>query len=154
MLMEAKSICLVTDLWSNSSNQHFLALAASMNFNDFTKKIRVIGMEPTNGSSNAEAIKDLIEKIINRFKFDKRKICGVTCDQVSALLRLFKQNDNYLFDQNINSYSGQIFNFDNESNGNEVKYLFNQIDREIDQIADDPPPRTLRIRRKTIPKTN
>ncbi|RNA14080.1 hypothetical protein BpHYR1_006922 [Brachionus plicatilis] len=35
-------ICLITDLWSNLSSEQYLALVASMVFDDFSKSIRII----------------------------------------------------------------------------------------------------------------
>ncbi|RNA13869.1 hypothetical protein BpHYR1_049674 [Brachionus plicatilis] len=116
--MNEKSICLITDLWSNISAQQYLALAASMVFSNLTKKIRVIGMVLTN-DSNADLIKECVETIISKFNFDKTEISGICYDQASALVRLFKQNENYLFDELI----GQ--------------YLFNEIDREIQSFNDE-----------------
>ncbi|RNA37583.1 zinc finger BED domain-containing 1-like [Brachionus plicatilis] len=138
MLKEAKSICLITDLWSNISAQQYLALAASMVFNNMKKNIRVIGMVQLNGTSNAEAIKNCIETIINRYNFDKRKVCGISCDQGSALVRLFKQNENCLFDELIgrsNTLNTQLSQIGTESSQNDVVYLFNEIDREIDEVV-------------------
>lgn len=135
MLKEAKSICLITDLWSNNSNEQFLALGASFVFKNLSKKIRIIGMTPTNGSSNAESIKECIERIINNYDFDKRKIIGISCDQGSSLVRLFRQNENCLFDEQIaenNSNSSE--NFTNQIN---FSSTFEQIDQEIQEVAND-----------------
>ncbi|CAF1091558.1 unnamed protein product [Brachionus calyciflorus] len=66
------------------SNEQNLALAVSMVNNDLSKKLRIIGMTPTNDSSNAESIKEYIERIINAFNFDKRKIIGFCCEQGSS----------------------------------------------------------------------
>ncbi|RNA15565.1 hypothetical protein BpHYR1_033482 [Brachionus plicatilis] len=127
ILNEAKSICLITDLWSNSSNEQYLALAVSMVKNDHSKKIRIIGMTPTNGSSNAESI--------------KRKIIGICCDQGSSLLRLFRQNQNDLFDDHIffpqNENYSRNYSVRNENQEFELIYAFSQIDREIQEVADD-----------------
>ena len=73
-LKRSQFICLIIDLRSNKSNEQFLAVAASMISNNFQKSIRVIGMIPTNGSSNAETIKACIEEIVNQFEFDKTKL--------------------------------------------------------------------------------
>lgn len=99
-LKRSKSICLIIDLWSNNSNQQFLAVAASIIFNNFHKSIRIIGMIPTNGESNSEKIKECVEMIVNIYEFDKTKIVGVNCDQ-GSLVRLFKQIENFLFDREI-----------------------------------------------------
>ncbi|CAF1148822.1 unnamed protein product, partial [Brachionus calyciflorus] len=40
-------------------------------------------------------------EIVNQFEFDKTKIVGVNCDQSSSLIRLFKQNENYYFDEEL-----------------------------------------------------
>ena len=148
-LKDAQSMCLIVDLWSNLSNQNYLALAVSVIFKDFSKEIRVIGMVPTNGSSNAESIKDCIEQIVNKYEFDKRKICGVVCDEGSSLVRLFKQNQNYLFDEYILTESESIFIRENNTNelsedetGNReqlndlFRYNLENVDKEIRAITD------------------
>ncbi|RNA02153.1 zinc finger BED domain-containing 4-like [Brachionus plicatilis] len=151
-LIEANFVCLIIDLWSNLSNEQFLAVGASMIFKNFKKETRVIGMVKTNGSSNAESIKELVEIVVNKFDFDKKKILGVVCDQGSSLLRLFKQNENFLFDEyieNNNQTSNGTSNIENLSQEetvsdanssilyNDFRTLLNSVDNEIEEILDD-----------------
>ncbi|RNA09202.1 zinc finger BED domain-containing 1-like [Brachionus plicatilis] len=151
-LIEANFVCLIIDLWSNLSNEQFLAVGASMIFKNFKKETRVIGMVKTNGSSNAESIKELVEIVVNKFDFDKKKKLGVVCDQGSSLLRLFKQNENFLFDEyieNNNQTSNETSNIENLSQEqtvsdanssilyNDFRTLLNSVDNEIEEILDD-----------------
>lgn len=46
------------------------------------------------GAHSAENIKLGIEKIVNRYSFNKKKISSIVCDEGSSLVRLFKQNSN------------------------------------------------------------
>ncbi|RNA00481.1 hypothetical protein BpHYR1_042043 [Brachionus plicatilis] len=59
ILKDAHLICLITDL--------------------------VIRMRKIPGHATAETIKNYLENIINHFEFDKTKITGVVCDQISSL---------------------------------------------------------------------
>jgi hypothetical protein len=74
-LRKAASICLTLDLWSSSVNSDFLALNASLGSEDFDQReIITIGMVRMNDRHIAENIKLNVEKIVNSFDFDKRKI--------------------------------------------------------------------------------
>ena len=86
-----------------------------MIFKNFNKSIRVIGMFPTSGVCNAEKNKECIETIVNRYEFYKNKIIGVNCDQGSSLIRLFKQNENYLFDRDIETKINEFTSIDSDS---------------------------------------
>ncbi|RNA03548.1 zinc finger BED domain-containing DAYSLEEPER-like [Brachionus plicatilis] len=140
-------ICLIIDLWSNLSNVQYFALAAAMIFKNCHKEIRVIGMINTSGSGNAESIKACVEKIINQYEFDKTKICGVVCDEGSALVRLFKQNENTLFDEEIIFANHLLFEEQRVSNSNqeaddiriqnEFNYSIEQNDNEIRQVTEE-----------------
>jgi hypothetical protein len=74
------SICLIVDMWTNRSNKAFLALSASILNREFEKELFVIGMENISFQQhNAECLKQIIELIINRFRFNKAKIhCKLT----------------------------------------------------------------------------
>ena len=48
----------------------------------------------------AEGVRDLIQKIINQYNFDKSKIVAVVCDEGSNLVRLFLQ----MIEQNLESF--------------------------------------------------
>jgi hypothetical protein len=74
-LRKATSICLTLDLWSSSINSDFLALNATLGSESFEKReIVTIGMVRMNDQHTAENIKLNVEKIVNNFDFDKRKI--------------------------------------------------------------------------------
>ncbi|CAF1066112.1 unnamed protein product [Brachionus calyciflorus] len=166
-LKKSSSICLILDLWSDIGMRNYLAVASCMIFKSFSKELRILGMELMSESSTAENIKIAVEKIINRFQFDKRKIFAIVCDQGSALVRLFRQNENSLFDSRIEEIDIQLNNFsenqtnienddlDNilendvldeleteerliESNSN-LRFEMSEIDREIDQIINERP---------------
>ena len=74
-LNESVSINLMTDIWTNKRNQDFIALVASVSLH-YSREIFVIGMMPMNGNHNANNIKICIEKMLNRYKFNRSKING------------------------------------------------------------------------------
>ena len=53
-----------------------MGLAASITNCYFEKEIIVIGMMLMPGNHSAEFIKEAIEKLVNRYEFDKSKIHG------------------------------------------------------------------------------
>lgn len=54
----------------------FMGLSANIINNNFEKKAIVIGMMLMPGNHCAENIKIAIEKLVNRYSFDKSKIHG------------------------------------------------------------------------------
>ncbi len=76
-LKEARGICLIVDIWSSSQMVDFIGLAATIMYKNFVFEWLIIGLDRMIGSHNAENIKIAIEKIINRFDFDKKKIIGM-----------------------------------------------------------------------------
>lgn len=76
-LSVATVITLITDLWTNSMNTRFLALAVSCTHLDTSKEIFVLDMREVSESATAENIKEHIESMINQFNFDKSKIIGL-----------------------------------------------------------------------------
>ncbi|CAF1046323.1 unnamed protein product, partial [Brachionus calyciflorus] len=157
LLKDAFSVCSIVDLWSSPSNSQFLALGASIVMENFSKSIRIIGMGKMPGTSTAEAIKTVIEELINRFEFDKTKICGFVSDGASSLIRLFQQNENSLFVEQIetveqiendflndkNSSNNQENNNENDEDillnqtvyHNDLHKRFNEVDEEINRIS-------------------
>ncbi|RNA43669.1 transposase-like protein, partial [Brachionus plicatilis] len=158
-LKEAVFICLIVDLWTNPNMVKYLAICASMVYKNFAKELRVIGMERMQ-FSNSESIKEAIEKCVNKYEFDKTKIAGVVCDQDSALVRLFRQNENLLFDEFIENADVNANGFEDVDEADDVDleelsneqeqeqeqeqaepehnadfYRFDAIDEEIDRIA-------------------
>ena len=78
-LKQAKSICLISDIWSNKQMLAFLGLAALITNEFFEKEPLVIGMVEMPERHCSEDIKKAIESIINTFNFDYSKIHGNTC---------------------------------------------------------------------------
>ena len=75
-LVDAVSVCLVSDIWTNKQMLDFLVLSANIINNNFEKKAIVIGMMLMPGNHCAENIKIAIEELVNRYSFDKSKIHG------------------------------------------------------------------------------
>ena len=73
-LSKAKTISLITDIWTNKIMADYLALACIYIDKNYKEKMLVLGLSEMDGSHNAENIKIVIEKIINNYAFDKRKI--------------------------------------------------------------------------------
>ena len=90
-LNEAKSICLISDVWSNKQMLAFMGLVAVVINKHFEKELVVIGMIEMPLRHCAEDIKKAIETIVNSYEFDYSKIKGVCSDEGSAYVRLFKQ---------------------------------------------------------------
>jgi hypothetical protein len=108
-LQNASFVCLITDNWSSRQMMGFIAVAVNIINSTFDKETLVIGMRRTNGRQTAENLKVEIEEIVNEYEFLKKKIkgklkrfsekikCssfhlkGVSTDEGSNLLRLFKQ---------------------------------------------------------------
>ncbi|RNA13112.1 zinc finger BED domain-containing DAYSLEEPER-like [Brachionus plicatilis] len=109
-----------------------------------SEELRVIGMVEIAGSSNAEKIKESIEQIVNGFSFDKKKITCVVCDSASYLIRLFRQNENDLFDLNLEIQDIRENGFleqnedDDDDDVNKVIQDFNYNDEEdVDFVVGD-----------------
>lgn len=73
-LRKSESICLIVDLWTNRMQLDFLALGASLIDDDLHQELLILGMERMQGPHNAENIKQIIEKIVNSYSFNKTKI--------------------------------------------------------------------------------
>ncbi len=72
------SICLIVDIWTNNMNSDYLACAAFCSNLYHEREFFVIGMEAMpKGGHNSENIKLVIEKIVNKYKFNKSKLHGV-----------------------------------------------------------------------------
>ena len=71
-LSNAKTISLITDIWTNKILADFIALAAIIVNESFEKELLVIGMAPMSGDHTAENVKFEIEKNVNSYtKFNK-----------------------------------------------------------------------------------
>lgn len=89
-LQKAVFISTTTDIWTNKQMYDFIAVSANTISQDAAIASIVIGMIPMPGRHDAEHIKIAVEEIINRFEFDKSKLIGITTDEGSSMLRLFK----------------------------------------------------------------
>ncbi len=76
ILQNAQSICLISDLWTSKSMLDFMGIAVNVIYSNFEKETIVIGLELMSGAHNAENIKIAIERIVNRYKFNKAIIHG------------------------------------------------------------------------------
>jgi hypothetical protein len=76
-LMDAETICLITDIWTTRQMVDFIAVAVNITNEDFEKETFVIGMKVFVGRHTAERIKHKIEEIVNEYQnFLKKKIKG------------------------------------------------------------------------------
>jgi hypothetical protein len=75
-LRNASSVCLITDLWTNTIKSDFVGLAAVLTDNSLNHELLVIGMMKTPGNHNSETIKLSVETMVNSYNFDKSKIIG------------------------------------------------------------------------------
>jgi hypothetical protein len=76
-LMDAETICLITDIWTTRQMVDFIAVAVNITNEDFEKETFVIGMKVFGGRHTAERIKHKIEEIVNEYQnFLKKKIKG------------------------------------------------------------------------------
>lgn len=102
-LKNAKSLCLITDLWVTTDQRDFMALGVGLINNCFEREVLVINMMRVESDHSAETLKKSIEEMVNVYQFDKSKIVTVDTDQGSNLVRLFAQIQNInfadLFDQ-------------------------------------------------------
>lgn len=74
-LDKAKAITLIADIWTNKIMADFLGLAALIKNANDKQELIVIGMQSMNDHT-AENIKEAIENLVNRYKFDKNLISG------------------------------------------------------------------------------
>ena len=93
-LNRAKSITMITDLWSNKQMIPFLGLAVSCTFENLEQQNYVIGLKRIYGKHNAENIKVLIEEILSEYEFDYSNIVGIITDRGSNLVKLFPAETN------------------------------------------------------------
>jgi hypothetical protein len=84
---------LITDIWTGASMSDFIALAAILTNNLLQKQFVILGMEQMEGRHTAENILVGVEKIANRFEFNKDKCDTITADEGSNICRLFVQED-------------------------------------------------------------
>jgi hypothetical protein len=115
-LKHAVCACLIVDIWTNTVNADFIGLAAVLTDSQLEKEVHIINMMRMPGPHCAENIKIAVEKMVNKFLFDKSKIhCikfklkflfnsfnnssfiislffkAIVCDEGSSLVRIFSQ---------------------------------------------------------------
>ena len=73
-LKECSSVTLIPDGWTGTFE--YLGLAAQLTNGAFEKEIIIIGMEVLAKGHAAEEVQEAIEKIVNRYTFDKSKVLG------------------------------------------------------------------------------
>ena len=69
-------MALITDIWSNKILADFLALGVLILNQYHKQELFVIGMESMGGNHTSEAIKGVLEEIINRYSFNNRLAKG------------------------------------------------------------------------------
>jgi hypothetical protein len=87
-LESSARICLLTDIWTNKQMLDFIAVSANLIFENFDKETVVIGMMKMPGPHNAENIKFCVEKIVNKYKFEKSKVDGMKTFANNFLINL------------------------------------------------------------------
>ena len=97
-LNRAKSITMITDLWSNKQMIPFIGLAVSYTFENLEQQNYVIGLKRIYGKHNAENIKGLIEEILSEYESDYPNIVGIITDRGSNLVKLFPAETNVSYD--------------------------------------------------------
>ena len=75
-LRNSQFVFLMTDLWTDFQMTDFIALAALIVDQDWNKEFLILDMKEMEGKHNAENVQNAIEKIVNKFDFDKSKIKG------------------------------------------------------------------------------
>lgn len=73
-LKECSSVTLIPDGWTGTFE--YLGLAAQLTNGAFEKEIIIIGMKVLTKGHAAEEVQEAIEKIVNRYTFDKSKVLG------------------------------------------------------------------------------
>ena len=70
-LQNAEFVFLMTDLWSDFQNTDFIALAAIVVDKNWDKEFLVLDFKEMENRHTAENIKTEIERMVNKFEFDK-----------------------------------------------------------------------------------
>lgn len=90
-LQAASYVTLLTDIWSNKALKSYIALGANLVNANFEDELIIISIYKMECTHTADNIKNLIELLVNKYKFDKKKLNGIVTDEGSNLLKLFKQ---------------------------------------------------------------
>lgn len=97
-LNSALSICLIIDIWTSVIMSDYIGLSASLRYESSQKEVIVIGFERMTGRHTAQNVKSAIEKILNSYSFDKKKISGnykcviMSSSDLKALVRFHLSN--------------------------------------------------------------
>jgi hypothetical protein len=75
-LQLADAVSIVCDSWSSKQQKKFIAVTVNLAYPSFEKESLVLNITITEGTQNAERIKECIEEMINGFEFNKTKIYG------------------------------------------------------------------------------
>jgi hypothetical protein len=75
-LQLAVNVVLIADCWSNKQMLSFIGVAVNIAYENFTNECVVIGFELMTGKNDHMAIKSGIEKVLNKYDFDKSKVTG------------------------------------------------------------------------------
>ena len=73
-LIQAETISLVTDIWTNTVMADFLGLIAYVTYELGYSEILVIGMANLKCKHESENIQRTVEHIVNQYDFDTKKI--------------------------------------------------------------------------------
>ena len=73
-LENAVAITLIVDMWTTRMMTDFIALGASLMYDNFKQEIIIIGMKRMKQAHTAEYIKICIEEMVNKYNFNKSKI--------------------------------------------------------------------------------
>jgi hypothetical protein len=69
------SVSIIPDGWTGQySNTEFLGVAFQITNGAFEKEIIIVGMEVMENGHSAEEVQKAIEKIVNKYKFDRSKV--------------------------------------------------------------------------------
>ena len=75
-LESSASVTLIVDIWTIKQLRDFIAVVAKCIYSSFEGECFVIGIDEMVRRHIAENVKTAIEKIVNPFEFDKRKLAG------------------------------------------------------------------------------
>lgn len=72
-LNAACSVTIIVDMWSKNASD-FIAVGASLMHENYEREVVIIGMMRMTEAHTAEHVKNCVEKLVNRYQFDKGKV--------------------------------------------------------------------------------
>jgi hypothetical protein len=90
-LQAATSCCLVVDIWTNKVNTDFIGLAAIVSNKNMQRDLVVLDLMRMPGNHSAETVKIAVEKMINRYNFNKSIIHGKFFDSYLEFFLFFHE---------------------------------------------------------------